>query len=70
MLLGRLTFHTYAEGMDVMKMPHMKLLVNTNQSAERCSCTHKTICSKSKCTPKVSPFSRASYEYRMSIGSI
>ena len=39
------------------------------QSAESGNYLHKTICSRSKCTPKFWPCTRALYEYKLDIGS-
>ena len=38
------------------------------QSAEHGNCTHKKICSRSTCTPKIRPCTRAFYGYRINIG--
>ena len=45
------------------------LLLATTQSAEQGTCTHKKICCRSKCTPKIGPCMLALYAYKLNIDS-
>ena len=40
-----------------------------DQSAEHGNCTHKKICSRATCTPKIRPCMHPLYAYRLNIGS-